>query len=233
MIIIIFIFIVLIFIYIYLSYKTIESFTSDSETDDLDKCNNFFDKNSFCSLQLDNNVCDCKFQKDDNRYNFDSPEQCCKRKCNKISPEECVDSNDFTKIPYYCNIGGECKKYNGTIKNSNISANHCGLDPLNNQLLLPYDSLESCMGTVDVCDKYNIPDRSVRVNKSECIKDVNCGFCSNDTGGGKCISGTASGPLDLQKYYYCTPESVNKTNKYVYGNHADYLLQGKATWNSP
>ena len=79
----------------------------------------------------------------------------------------------------------KCKKYNGTIKNSNISANHCGLDPLNNQLLLPYDSLESCMGTVDVCDKYNIPDRSVRVNKSECIKDVNCGYCTNSQGVGK------------------------------------------------
>jgi hypothetical protein len=65
----------------------------------------------------------------------------------------------------------------------------------------------------------------MHVNKNECIKDVNCGFCTNSAGGGKCISGTASGPNDLRNYYYCEPASVNKTYSYTYGDHAAYILQ--------
>lgn len=223
------IFILLILLLIYYKNNIIESYISEEDN----QCNNFFDKNSFCTVDLNNNTCTCKFQKDDNRYNFSSLEPCCKRKCMEIPLEECVKSNDFTKISYYCNIGGKCKKFNGTIVNSNISANHCGTDPLNNQLLLPYDSLEECSKSVDVCDKYNIPSRSVHVNKEECLKDNNCGFCTNDTGEGKCISGTESNPLDLQKYFYCTPDATTSKYKYTYGDHSAYLLQGNPTWNSP
>ena len=30
-------------------------------------CNKFFDKNSFCQLDIDSNKCICKFQKDENK----------------------------------------------------------------------------------------------------------------------------------------------------------------------
>ena len=96
---------------------------------------------------------------------------------------------------------------------------------MNNQILLPYSSLEECSKSVDVCDKYNMSNRSPHINREECLKDVNCGYCTNDVGGGKCIPGNASKPTDIEKYYYCTPESVNKVNKYVYGDHVAYLLQ--------
>jgi hypothetical protein len=196
----------------------------DSENPDYD-CDTFFDSNSFCQLEFESNKCDCKYQKDDLRYIFNSPETCCKRLCRKISPEKCIKTTPYIETNYYCRVGDKCKEYKGIIKNSKISANYCGNDPLNNQLLLPFAYKEECEGTIDICDKYNIPGRSVNINKAECIKDVNCGFCSNNTSGGKCISGTAEGPNDLQQYFYCAPGSTNNTFSYTYGNHVAYLLQ--------
>ena len=108
---------------------------------------------------------------------------------------------------------------------SQISANNCGMDPLNNQILLPFATKEECLRTIDVCDKYNIPRRSKNINREECLQDVNCGYCTNESGGGKCISGNASKPNDIEKYYYCKPNAKNNQNKYEYGNHSAYLLQ--------
>lgn len=213
-------FIVILLIFIILNnYYYKENFYQDSE------CNNFFDKNSFCEYSVDTDKCTCKLQKDDIKYIFNSPENCCKRKCAELPPENCVDNNNFTHIPYYCNIGGVCKEYNGTVISSHISANNCGTDPLNNQITLPYSTFEECKKSIDPCDKYNIPTNSSHVNENNCIQDNNCGFCTNETGSGKCISGTAEGPIDLTKYYFCSTESKDAKNKYIYGDHAAYLLQ--------
>ena len=216
------IFIILLFILLhcrYNNYQIKESFSAP------DHCTPFFSKNSFCTLNIDKNKCYCNFQKDDIKYTFQSPEDCCQRVCEELSPDQCVDRNNFTEIPYYCNIAGTCKKYEGTVVNSHISANNCGLDPLNNQLLLPYSSLSECEANIDPCDKYNNPMESDHVNKENCLKDVNCGYCTNDRGGGKCISGNASEPNDLQKYYYCNRNATTDANKYFYGDHVAYLLQ--------
>lgn len=198
-----------------------EKFYSLSENEEK-LCKNFYN-NSQCNIDINKNKCDCTYQKDSIKYSFDSPEFCCKKKCNDIPLEEC--SPDAKKsIPYYCNIGGECKEYQGTIMNSHISANNCGTDPLNNQLLLPYASLEECTKSVDICDKYNNSQNTPHINKTNCLADVNCGYCTNDEGGGKCIGGTISGPSDLNKYYYCQPYSRTSSNNYEYGNHAQYCL---------
>ena len=189
------------------------------------ECNDFFKSNSFCSTSMDDNECECNFQKDDLRYLFNSPNNCCKKLCKKYSPEKCLNVTPFLKEKYYCRNGDKCTEQTGIILNSRISANYCGNDPLNNQLLLPFAYKEECEKSIDVCDKYNIPGRSVNINKDECIKDVNCGFCSNNTSGGKCISGTAEGPIDLQQYFYCSPGSTDKTFSYTYGNHVAYLLE--------
>jgi len=199
--------------------------TSKELFSDKENCNGFFDKNSFCAYNFNLDKCSCNYQKDDLRYMFNSPTNCCERICNDYSKDECLQNSKKTNMPYYCNIGGKCVKYEGTIISSHISANYCGNDPLNNQLLLPYTSKEDCMNTIEVCDKYNIPDRSKNINKEECLKDVNCGYCVNRYGGGKCISGTASGPNDLRKYYYCEPGNLTGKDKYEYGDHAEYLLQ--------
>jgi hypothetical protein len=210
----------LIYILVNNYYKNIESYSNSK-----DNCNIYYDKNSFCQLNVDKNICSCKFQKDDNKYSFNSPEPCCTKICNDTPLEECLNNDNFSKISYYCNIGGKCKEYKGTIINSHISANNCGNDPLTNQLLLPYESYEECSKSLDICDKYNIPNRSKHINKNECLKDVNCGYCSNEYGDGKCISGNATGPSDLMKYYYCSPNETTDKDSYVYGNHVAYLLQ--------
>lgn len=195
----------------------------ENESNDHDVCDNFF-KKSFCQLDVDENKCKCKLQKDNVRYTFNSPENCCSRNCSKLKPEDCVSTNNFNKKPYYCNIAGKCVEYKGTIISSHISANNCGMDSLSSQILLPFSTMEECMKTVDQCDLYNVPSRSNAKNKEECLKNVNCGFCSNESGNGKCISGTASGAIDLMKYYYCTPEQTNGKNKYEYGNHVAYII---------
>jgi hypothetical protein len=184
-----------------------------------------FCKNSFCQIDLNDNRCKCRFQKDDNKYSFDSPETCCDRNCIDLPLDECLENNPFTEVSYYCNVGGSCKKYTGTIVNSHISANNCGNDPLTNQLLLPYNTYEECSKSTDICEKYNVSSNTQNVNKDNCLKDVNCGYCTNECGEGKCISGNATGPSDLTKYYYCNANTKNNNNTYSYGNHVAYLLQ--------
>jgi hypothetical protein len=215
MILIIFIilFISIILIYFINNYLNYETFS---------ECNNFY-KNSFCQLDVNTNKCVCKFQKDENKYGFDSLEGCCDI-CSEIDTEDCLADIESKKISYYCNIGGKCKEYKGSIINSHISANNCGNDPLNNQLLLPYTTFEECSKSINICDKYNDPTKSIHINKEECLKNSNCGYCTNDSNSGKCIEGNATSPLDLSKYYYCNPNTNLEINKYEYGNHAKYII---------
>jgi hypothetical protein len=214
-------FILLIFLFFYILKKkytkinNIEKFKNN--------CNNFYKGKTFCQLNKNNNKCECKYQKDGINYPFKAPEPCCNNKCSKIKPEECHEQNNKLENYYYCNIAGKCIKYKGTIKNNKISENNCGLDPLNNQLLLPYITKEDCESKNNPCKKYNDLKMSTTEKKSKCLKDTNCGFCTNNYGDGKCIEGTATGPNDIIKYYYCVP-GQSKTNKYTYGDHALYII---------
>ena len=189
------------------------------------KFDNQYSKNSFCQLDDSKTKCVCKFQKDDIKAAFNSPIVNCDKICSSIKPEDCLENNEFTEKPYFCNIAGKCVEYKGTVVSSHISANNCGTEPLTNQLLLPYASLEECNRTLDPCDIYNNPNNSIHLNRTNCLGNPNCGFCTNSSGEGKCISGHASGPSDLNKYYYCNPYNGNKNNTYEYGNRTAYILQ--------
>lgn len=182
-------------------------------------------KNSFCQLDNSKTKCVCKFQKDDVKAAFNSPIVNCDKICSSIKPEDCLENNEFTEKPYFCNIAGKCVKYKGTVVSSHISANNCGTEQLTNQLLLPYASLEECNRTLDPCDIYNDPNNSIHLNRTNCLGNSNCGFCTNSNGEGKCISGNPSGPSDLNKYYYCNPYNGSKNNTYEYGNRTAYILQ--------
>jgi len=225
--IIIIIFFIGILILLFIS-KTKEPYENITKKNEDDKCNDFFLNNSYCDLNIDTNTCNCKYQKDDLKYVFDSPENCCQRNCFKLSPDECIEKNNFTKIPYYCNVGGVCKKYNGTIVESHIATNNCGLDPLNNQLLLPYATYDECIKNLNPCDQYNIPSRSSHINQDKCLKDNRCGYCTNSVGGGKCIEGAPDGPANFHKYFFCNPEVRNtdkQENRYYYGDFQEFILQ--------
>ena len=80
-------------------------------------CNKFFKGKTFCQLNINNNKCECKYQKDGINYPFDAPEPCCDNKCSKIKPENCHEPNPKLESSYYCNIAGKCIEYKGTIKN--------------------------------------------------------------------------------------------------------------------
>ena len=187
--------------------------------------NSQYAKNSFCQLDNSKTKCVCKFQKDDIKAAFNSPQINCDKICASIEAKDCLENNEFTEIPYYCNIAGKCIKYKGTVVSSHISANNCGTEQLTNQLLLPFSSLEECKKSLDPCNKYNDPKKSVHLNRTECLGNPSCGFCTNSNGEGKCISGNATGPSDLNKYYYCNPYNGNKNNTYEYGNRAEYILE--------
>ena len=188
-------------------------------------CSNEFVKNSFCQYNQDDEKCECIYQKDDIKMGFFSSPGCCDRVCSKLSKEQCLKQTKKDEIPYYCNIGGKCIKSTGTVLSRYISANNCGTDILNNQILLPYASLEECNKSMDICEKYNDDTKGRLENKENCLKDVNCGYCTNSQGLGKCISGNATTPSDLNKYYYCDANKKSGKNLYEYGNHVAYLLQ--------
>jgi len=189
------------------------------------ECSTEFKTNSFCQYNLNDEKCECIYQKDDIKLGFFSSPGCCNRICSKMSKEQCLKQEKEDIIPFYCNIAGKCIKQKGTILSRNISANNCGNEILNNQILLPYASLAECEASVDPCDKYNDPTKGRTENKENCLRDVNCGYCTNSEGNGKCISGNATEPTDLEKYYYCSANKKSGKNLYEYGNHSAYLLQ--------
>ena len=190
------------------------------------KIENFDCKNSFCTVDLKENKCTCKYQKDAVRYLFDTSEVCCENQCQKLSLEECVEKSPDKRINYYCNISGKCIKMMGTTDENHISMNHCQLDILSNQPTIPFSTYDDCMKNTHICDKYNDKNGiSKGVNKENCLKDVNCAVCSNDLGEGKCIEGNATQALDIMKYPNCIPNAKNNKNKYEYGDHANGFLQ--------
>jgi len=203
----------------------LNNFVTYKELFENNNCSKEFSTNSFCQYNMDNNKCECIYQKDDIKMGFSSPPGCCNRICSRLSKEECLKQSKIDEIPYYCNIAGNCIKQMGTLLSNKISANNCGTDILNNQLLLPYATLDECLKGSDICTKYNDPSKGKLENKENCLKDVNCGYCTNSEGDGKCIEGNATEPNDLEKYYYCSANKKSGKNLYEYGNHVAYLLQ--------
>lgn len=194
----------LIFIIFYISnlffYETFQNYI-----------NPFFKDKSFCTVNNKTQKCGCTYQKDGINIPFNTSEKSCNDNCSNKSKEKCNNKIIDKDIYYYCKHGKKCKKYNATIKNRYISNNNCGFDKLTNQLILPYLDKESCESSINSCDQYNSGGKGM---KEKCLKNTNCGYCTNSYGDGKCIEGTASGPLDLQSN--CSQNS--KTNKYEYGN---------------
>ncbi len=233
-------FIFLYLIHLFINYLTIETFANsvfyiDNSLQDYkdanetrnkrtERCNAYFNKNSFCQWNQNENKCVCKYQKDSVKYGFPSPPPCCDKQCGLLSQEQCTGQTSEDKpLTYYCNVGGVCLPRLAETRENRISANNCGTDSLNNQLLLPFNTKEECEKSTDVCDYYNQIEWTETERRTKCLKDVRCGYCISGNNNGKCISGTASGPNDLQKYYYCEPSRVRDGFEYYYGNHAQAL----------
>ena len=182
--------------------------------------NPFYKNKSFCTFDKDLNKCKCTYQHDNMHIPYNAPETACNNKCINIkNPQECIGKNN--EIDYYCKIDGKCKLYKGTNQSKYISLNNCGVDKLSNQIILPYLSKEDCESSLNVCDSFNKSEYSESEKKEKCLKNTQCGFCENKFSEGKCVQGTAEGPLDLNNN--CSVNSTNSQNKYSYG---DFLFSG-------
>lgn len=169
---------------------------------------------SFCAYDLNKDKCECVSQKDDARLQFPNNPECCNIQCNTLPKEKCVKESttvDGLNLKYYCNVAGKCKEYNATMKDSVIMANICGIDNITNQYIMPFSSKEECERLSDVCNKYNDKNLSAAEVEKGCLNDTNCGMCYNESGIGKCVAGSPTGPNDLDKYYFCKP-SEQKSN---------------------
>ncbi len=158
---------------------------------------------SFCAFDVNQNKCVCASQKDDARLQFPNNPNCCETKCNALPKEKCVQNKLNTK--YYCNIAGKCKEYNATIQDSVIMANICGIDNVTNQYIMPFMSKEECINKSDPCSKYNDEKLGISDREKSCLNNTNCGMCYNESGEGKCVTGSPMGPSDMDSYYFCKP----------------------------
>ena len=177
--------------------------------------NPFYKNKSYCSFNKDSNKCNCIYQKDNIGIGFKAPENACNYKCLNKNKQNCNPKIN-KELNYYCKEGNKCVEYKGTNQNKYISMNNCGTDRLTNLIKTPYIDRESCEKNINTCDKYNIDNISKSELKEKCLKDTKCGFCTNQYGDGKCIEGTAEGPLDLNSN--CSLNYKSNENKYEYGN---------------
>ena len=184
---------------------------------------------AFCAYDLNKDKCVCASQKDDARLQFPNNPKCCDIQCNALPKEKCVKSSELN-LKYYCNVGGKCKEYNATMKDSVIMANICGIDNVTNQYIMPFASKEECERMSDVCNKYNnivnVKNLSTAEVEKGCLSDTNCGMCYNESGIGKCVSGSPAGPNDLDKYYFCKPSErkSNGSNGNIYKYGKEFIM---------
>lgn len=176
--------------------------------------NPFFKNKTFCNYDKDSKKCLCNYQKDNIGINYKAPGNSCNYECLNKNKEDC--NNNIYQTNYYCKINGKCQEFKGTDKSKYISVNNCGTDKLSNQIKLPYLSKKDCEKSLSVCDSYNNNNNETE-RKKKCLENTKCGYCTNSFGQGKCIEGTAEGPLDLNNN--CNPNNFkNNKNKYEYGN---------------
>lgn len=175
-------------------YKNIEEFNKQLSCPDTIK-----NKENYCHYDVLQEECMCKFQKDNLNHPFNSFSTCCDN-CKSRNKRNCVPDNG---VYYWClNNSNQCEKENAYIENDKISGNNCGIDVLTNNVIQPYQTEDICKKNIDPCNVYK--------NKTDCIKNINCGYCTNINNIGKCIEGTSSGPINIFKYNFCVPNRTNR-----------------------
>ena len=186
------------------------------------KCPKIIDKKkAFCVWSKQNKKCQCKYQKDYVDITFPIFPNCCERNCSEKNEKNC---EDIKKKPlpfyYWCPDADKCKRYKGFVNKNNVSVNNCGISSLTNELLLPFYNKSDCMKSITKCDKYN---KGSIDSKKKCLKNRFCGWCTNNSGKGKCVEGTPIGPLDYNRYT-CKPNKKDGKNSWTIGNPSSYII---------
>lgn len=206
-----FVFVLLfLFIILYLDNKSHEHFGI--------QCQDESDTTDFCAWNVNDKTCYCTYQPGLTRTNFPQNPSCCDKSCAELSEEECnlMPNPQYNNIDYYCPIDGQCKKFIGKTVNNMISANTCGYDKLNYQTIYPFLTKSDCEEFLDPCGLNNNDNYSVSEQRNSCLNKEFCGWCTNDQGVGQCISGTASGPINIYKYNFCQLNNNGTTNSYIH-----------------
>ena len=172
--------------------------------------------NKFCTWNHNSDICTCAFQQGDTNVSFPISNDCCSKKCNMLPKELCQYTGKKSTRFYWCPVANKCEKFPAYINESMISANNCGYDKLTNQKIYPYLSEEDCKKAIEPCDIYNNKNSSDNKNRDDCLNNTYCGWCTNNNGIGKCVSGTASGPINIYKYNFCKIDNKGNTNSYSY-----------------
>lgn len=212
-----FIFILIIIVYIYFLSKC-----RNKENFDNNYCKKFYmdenrsivEKDFSCAWDFRNKKCGCFMQKSEVPLNFYNYHKCCKKRCDKLSKEECHAETD--KIPFWCPINNQCVKFYTNIYSKNLGGNRCGTDILNNEIIFPSLTKRECQLKINPCDKHNDTTISYNTNKKNCLNNPNCGWCTNEDYVGKCIEGTRSGPINIFKYNFCKKDNRSGKNSYTY-----------------
>lgn len=106
--------------------------------------------------------------------------------------------------PYtrYSSVNGKCIKTTKYLGNNILDIPITG-----------YQTKAECLANNDICQQYSN-------DKNKCIKQTNCGYCTNDKNQGMCLSGTPSGPINLK--YKCQ-QSGHKSNDFTMGHPDEYI----------
>jgi len=175
---------------------------------------------NFCKWDVNKKKCYCVYQPGLANINFPQPPKCCDLSCNVLDEESCQTKDIHTNVVYYCPVDGECRGFKGYVTNTKVSANTCGIDKLNYQTIYPFLCKSDCEKSIKPCDQYNNSKYSRNQSRNLCLKDSFCGWCTNGQGIGKCVSGTAAGPINIYKYNFCKADNKNSVkNSYEYGKH--------------
>lgn len=132
-----------------------------------------------------------------------------KKYCKKVCPEV-ENFTNFEKNPkpsyYYCynSCKNKCEKhkYNPLEPYKNT----CGENGLSQVPLEVYLSEEKCLANTLPCDK---------LSKDKCLKNPQCGWCTNGIGKGMCFRSTPEGTFNLE--LPCQPSRVKPTNSFTPG----------------
>ena len=201
------------FIILYLNNESFDKYSNMKEHFGV-QCQDESNTTDFCAWNVNNKTCYCTYQPGLTRTNFPQNPSCCDKSCAELSEEDCnlMPNPQYNNINYYCPIDGQCQKFIGKTSNDMISTNTCGYDKLNYQTIYPFLTKADCEQFLDPCGVNNNDKYSISEQRESCLNNEFCGWCTNDQGIGQCISGTATGPVNIYKYNFCQAN----TNSYVH-----------------
>jgi hypothetical protein len=156
----------------------------------------------------------CSYQKSNQIY--PAPSVCCKPSCTKQNLLSKLQSQQNLWIPnkqyYYCiDKNFTCQKH--LFDPYHPERNTCGQNMLSQTPIPSYPSLEQCQSAIR-CETI--------LNKNKCLDVPMCGWCTDESGNGKCVDGTPEGPIRQNIYYYCRPDRKDDINTYTYATPNTY-----------